>query len=101
MAEEEEEPAQPEIVIPSEQLAGVWANWARVRYSRHEFTIDFMRTDPIEPRAIVVARVSGSSLFVMELIDRLRAVWQHWAKGAMPPEMEDGDDRQNPDEPLA
>jgi hypothetical protein len=62
----------------------VWANWADVSYSEHEFTIDFVRMDPREPRGIVVARVSSSSLFVMELIDTLNSVWHDWAKKAMP-----------------
>jgi hypothetical protein len=77
-----------EILIQPEQLAGVWANRAQVGWAEHEFTIDFVRLDPFRPRGIVVARVSGSSAFVMELIDMLRAVWHDWARKAMPPEIE-------------
>jgi hypothetical protein len=56
-----------------EQLAGVWANEAQVGWSEHEFTIDFVRLDPFQPRGIV---------------DTLRAVWHDWARKAMPPEIE-------------
>jgi len=77
-----------EIFVQPEQLAGVWANRAHVGWSEHEFTIDFVRLDPFQPRGILVARVSGSSAFVMQLIDTLRAVWHDWARKAMPPEIE-------------
>ena len=82
------EDPQVEIFVPPGQLAAVWANEARVAWSEHEFTIDFMRLDPFQPRGVVVARVSASSRFVMQFIDQLRAVWQDWAKKAMPPEIE-------------
>jgi Protein of unknown function (DUF3467) len=104
MAEEEEEAEgfdeghpPPEIFIALDQLAGVWANWADVRYSQHEFTIDFVRMDPREPHGIVVARVSSSSQFVMELIDTLNNVWHDWAKKAMPREVHGADGEQTPD----
>ena len=91
--EEPEEPEQRahEIIIQPEQLAGVWANFAQVSYTPHEFTVDFVRLDPLLPRGIVVARVSGSATFVMQLIDTLNAVWQDWAKKAMPPEVHGND----------
>jgi hypothetical protein len=79
-----------EIIVQPEQLAGVWANEARVGWSEHEFTIDFVRLDPFQPRGIIVARVSGSAAFVMQLIEMLRAVWHDWARKAMPPEVEGG-----------
>ena len=84
---EADKPSGPEIIIEPEKLAGVWANWAQVSQGDHEFTIDFVRMDPTLPRGIVVARVSGSSLFIMQLIDTLNHVWQDWAKKAMPPEV--------------
>jgi hypothetical protein len=90
--EQPEEPKQAEIVIQPEQLAGVWSNWAQVSYSEHEFTIDFVRLDPQLPRGIVVARVSGSATFIMQLIDTLQVVWQDWAKKAMPPEVHGDED---------
>ena len=99
MAEEQfdEGRLQPVIIIAPEQLAGVWANWAQVSYSDHEFTIDFVRMDPLQPLGIVVARVSSSSLFVMHLIDTLKSVWHDWAKKAMPREVDGADGEETPD----
>jgi hypothetical protein len=95
---EPEEPPQAEIIIQPEQLAGVWSNWAQASYGEHEFTIDFVRVDPLLPRGIVVARVSGSATFIMQLIDTLNAVWHDWAKKAMPPEVhEDEDEPETPE----
>ena len=102
MADEQEnggKDAQFRTLVRPEQLAGVWANAARVAWSEHEFTIDFMRVDPFEPRRIVVARVSGSAAFVMQLNDMLRAVWHDWAKLAMPPEIEGGNGDEGPPDP--
>ena len=100
MAEEEfdEGSPQPEIIIAPQQLAGVWANWAQVSYSNYEFTIDFVRMDPLQPRGIVVARVSSPSLFVMHLIDTLKSVWHDWAKKAIPREVDGGDEKQTTDD---
>jgi hypothetical protein len=89
--DEEGDEAEPRIVVPRELAAGVWANWIRVIYSEHEFTIDFVRLDPFEPRGIVVARISGSPLFVTKLIDMVSAVWHDWARKAMPPEVDGAD----------
>jgi Protein of unknown function (DUF3467) len=98
---EEEGKPQYEIIIQPEQLAGVWANLAQVSYSEHEFTIDFVRQDPVVARGIVVARVSGSATFIMQLIDVLNAMWHDWAKKTMPPEVHGTDapeaDDQEPD----
>ena len=97
----DEDRVQPEIVITLDQMAGVWANWAHVTYARHEFTIDFARIDPVAPVGVVVARISGSSAFVMELIDKLNDVWQHWARRAMPPETGESNEDEIPDNPVA
>lgn len=73
MNESHEEPQpQPEILIDPAQMAGVWANWAQVSHSIHEFTIDFVRLESTAPRGIVVARVSVSPLFVTQLIEAYR-----------------------------
>ena len=75
-------------------MAGVWANFARVSHSEHEFTLDFVRmdstTDP--PGGIVVARVSVSPLFIQQLIEALQGNWTKFAKKAMPKEVY-GDER--------
>lgn len=34
-----------QIIMQPEQMAGVWANWARVSHSEYEFTLDFVRLD--------------------------------------------------------
>jgi hypothetical protein len=79
------------IAVPAGMRTGVWANRSRVTYSPHEFTIDFVRADPFESGGTVVARVSGSPLFISDLIDRLQTVWQTWAERVLPREAR-GDD---------
>ena len=75
MADDGASQPKPEIMLQTEQMAGVWANFAAVSHSEHEFTIDFVRMDGTAPppgRGIVVARVSMSPLFVTQLIDALK-----------------------------
>ncbi len=43
--DEGQAPPSTEIIIEPQQLAGVWANFARVTHSEHEFTLDFVRMD--------------------------------------------------------
>jgi hypothetical protein len=98
MADEphEDQPEQTlEVHIPAEQQGGVWANFARVNHSEHEFTIDFVRVDFASAPAmtgIVVARVGVSPLFVRQLIQALEDNWAKYAKKAMPKEVYGGDD---------
>jgi|SRR5581483_2485451 len=97
MAEEQREgdpQAGPQIYMDPSQLAGVWANFAQVSHSEHEFTLDFVRFDYSAPppgRGIVVARVSVSPLFVTQLIDALSDNWQKYAQKALPREVRDSD----------
>jgi hypothetical protein len=91
------EQAGPEIFMDPSQLAGVWANFAQVSHSEHEFTLDFVRLDSTAPppgRGIVVARVSVSPLFVTQLIDALTDNWKKYAEKALPREVhqDDADD---------
>jgi hypothetical protein len=51
-----------------------------------EFTIDFVRMDPVQPRGMVVARVTGSPPFLRKFIDELEQVWQDWVWGSSQPE---------------
>ena len=98
----EQPPEKPsaEIVIEPHQLAGVWANFAQVVHSEHEFTLDFIRMDYSQGmpprRGIVVARVGLSPLFVLQLIDALNRNWANYAEKAMPKEVRgngaDGDE---------
>lgn len=101
MADEEgQQPAHPEIIIEPAQMAGVWANFATVSHSVHEFQIDFVRLDTSAPnRGIVVARVAVSPLFVTQLIDALQANWDKFVPKVMPKEVQDGDEPEEQDEP--
>ena len=71
-----EGPPDFEIQGAMEMRGGIWANFAVVTHSPHEFTIDFIRLDyttesPIQ--GVVVQRVNMSPLFVQQLIDALKA----------------------------
>lgn len=76
-----------QIVIEPQQMAGVWANFARVGHSPYEFTLDFVRLDFETKQGIVVARVSVSPLFITQLIDALNNNWQEYAEKALPKEV--------------
>lgn len=80
----------PKISVPEAQRAGVWANYAVVSHSPHEFTLDFVRVEPqLEaggPSGLVVSRVSLSPLMVTQLIDALQENWQKYAERALPRE---------------
>jgi hypothetical protein len=83
-----------EVFIDPQQAGGVWANFARVNHSEHEFTIDFVRIDyATAPKltGVIVARVGVSPLFVTQLITALQDNWDKYAKKAMPREVY-GDD---------
>lgn len=84
---EEKKPVQ--ILLPPEQMAGVYANWAAVGHSPHEFTIDFVRMEwgETEERGVVVARVSVSPLFITQLIQALQDNWTRFAERSMPKEV--------------
>jgi hypothetical protein len=100
MAQGEDEPREIHlnINIPEQQQGGVWANFARVNHSVHEFTIDFVRidfghmSDDDEAQGIVVARVGVSPLFVRQLITALEENWKKYAKKALPREVYADDD---------
>ncbi len=88
---DESQRREPEIVMPPEQMAGVWANFAVVRHSPFEFTLDFARLeyDQDPPRGVVVSRISVSPLFVTQLIEALQENWQVYAEKALPSEYRD------------
>ena len=89
----EDEAIEFQIMIPEAQLGGVWANWAQVSHSIHEFNLDFVRMDPlIQGRGVVVARVAVSPLFVTQLIDALQENWQTYADKALPKEAPGADE---------
>jgi hypothetical protein len=92
--EPEEEPWLVEpLLIDTPQLGGVWANWARVVPSDHEFTIDFVRVDHASGppyQGIIVARVAFSPVLLAQLTQTLEETLQEYSeelrKGAMPDE---------------
>jgi hypothetical protein len=86
----------PNIIIEPAQMAGVWANFARVGHSPYEFTLDFVRLDfgTQPPNGIVVARVSVSPLLITQLIEALGTNWNKYAEKAMPKEVQ-GDEGQS------
>jgi hypothetical protein len=89
-----------ELLIRPRESAGVWANGLIVSTGMHEFTLDFVRSDPLAPppgRAIVVARVAVSPWFVSEMIATLRRNWRMYAARAMPPEAQ-GEDGLEPED---
>lgn len=90
-AEPEHEP-HLRIEVPLHQAGGVWANWATISESAHEFTIDFARIDHSqEPpvRGVLVARVAMSSKLLAELLDALGETWGRYAAQATHEELQD------------
>ena len=69
------------ITVPADMQAGVWANWAAINESDHEFTIDFARVDhSVEPNVgVVVARVGMSPRMLRQLLDRMNDAWSSFA----------------------
>ena len=87
-----------DITIEPRHQAGVWANFAQVNHSEHEFTIDFVRVDHATgPRfqGTVVARVAMSPLFVTQLVEMLDQNWNEYAKKALPKEIFDDEPEQD------
>lgn len=81
-------------------MAGVWANFARVSHSEHEFQIDFVRRDTAQPgTGIVVARIAVSPLFITQLINALQDNWDRFVPKVMPKEVEDAGETEEPEEP--
>jgi Protein of unknown function (DUF3467) len=82
------QPEQPEeepepLLADTPQLGGVWANWARVVESEHEFTIDFVRLDyATEPphQGIIVARVAISPILLAKLAQTLEEILQKYTE---------------------
>jgi hypothetical protein len=84
-----------ELVIAPPIMAGVWADSARVAVGPNEFTLDFLRHDPLAPapgRRVVGARVTFSPQLAPGLIELLTRSWAVYARRAMPPEVH-GDDQ--------
>lgn len=84
---------EPEIQIRLEDVGGVWANFAIVKHSPFEFTIDFARLDygVNPPTGVIVSRVNLSPLFVQQLRDALEENWSSFAQKALPREVRDAE----------
>jgi len=82
------------LQLDIKDMGGVWANFAAVKHTRYEFTIDFARLD-FDPSGnaagVVVSRVNLSPLFVSQLIDALQENWKIYSDNAMPPEVRNHD----------
>ena len=78
----EPEPSDIHIQGDNSMRGGIWANFALVSHSPHEFTLDFVRLDynthPIQ--GVIVQRVNTSPLFVKQLIDALAANMADYAR---------------------
>ena len=63
-------------------IAGVYANFANITFSRYEFTLTFVRIEhEVEEGDVpgaVVARVNASPRFVEELIAALQDSWSKY-----------------------
>ena len=67
------------IHLDPTDIAGVYANFANISFSRYEFTLTFARIEhEVEEGDVpgaVVARVNASPRFVEELINALQDSW--------------------------
>jgi len=88
--QQEPQENQPEIIMPQDEMPGVWANFASISHTAHEFTIDFTRMEADGSRGIVVSRVSVSPLFVSQFIEALNQNWARYAEKAMPQDLGPG-----------
>jgi hypothetical protein len=82
--EPEPEPGERRLNIhldPSD-IAGVYANFANINFSRYEFTLTFARIEhEVEEGDVpgaVVARINASPYFVEELMAALQDSWSKY-----------------------
>jgi len=88
MSELEPTPRELQLNMPNEMFGGVWSNFAIVKHSEYEFTIDFIRVDYSTDQGVVTARVNLAPLFVTQLLDALQTNWDEYAKKALPKEVQ-------------
>jgi hypothetical protein len=74
--------ATPEI----DDIGGVWATEFRTAVTEDGLTLDFIRVDPFDGRAVVVSRVACSHVTMAALAEDLGANWQDWVWRSSPPE---------------
>ena len=87
MEEELPPDAQPgerrlNIHLEPTDIAGAYANFANITFSRYEFTLTFARIEhEVEEGDVpgaVVARVNASPRFIEELMAALQDSWSKW-----------------------
>jgi hypothetical protein len=70
------------IHLDPQDIAGAYANFANISFSRYEFTLTFARIEhEVEEGDVpgaVVARVNASPRFMEELIAALQDSWSQW-----------------------
>jgi hypothetical protein len=70
------------IHLEPQDIAGAYANFANISFSRYEFTLTFARIEhEVEEGDVpgaVVARVNASPRFMEELIAALQDSWSKW-----------------------
>ena len=80
----EPEPGERRLNIHLEpgDIAGAYANFANISFSRYEFTLTFARIEhEVEEGDVpgaVVARVNASARFIPELIEALQDSWSKY-----------------------
>jgi hypothetical protein len=88
--EHDDEANGPEIEVPHEWLAGVYANTTLVYLTPDELTIDSARIAPDSNEGIVVARIAMSAWRANALAVQLRRELQVWAERLSSEPGEDG-----------
>ena len=70
------------IHLEPQDIAGAYANFANISFSRYEFTLTFARIEhEVEEGDVpgaVVARVNASARFIPELIEALQDSWSKY-----------------------
>jgi hypothetical protein len=81
---------EPDISVPPHLAGGAWANDVFVYGGLDEFTVDFVRLDPIDDaKGVLVARVAVSRACVLKLRRDLDIVWTEYVRATLPPEFQD------------
>lgn len=73
-----------DLVFDPLLLLGTWANGTRVRHTRVEFTLDFLRDVHELPRRVLVARAVVPPVAAFDLRDHLDAALRSYTDWSMP-----------------
>ena len=83
---EEHEPDPNErrlnVHLEPTMIAGTYANFANISFSRYEFTLTFARieheVEEGDVPGVVVSRVNVSHKFMRDLLDAMEDTWSKW-----------------------